>query len=338
MKYMVMECHPSYAILLDKEGRFLIAANLRYEVGQEVTNPVLMKKPSSSGFRLKRVLISSAAAIAACLLLLFGMNYYESYMAPYSSIFLTINPEVRMDLNRNGSVVGLAGTNDDGETLIEGYEWKGKDKVTIADELVDRAIEMGFLSEGGRVSFSIDTPDEAIFQEYGVELRSKVTEHLDGRITVEIEIFDYSNSSESSKEEQPEKVSSSPSSLPEKSSAVTSDKTSSQIVSSSSGGKGESDFKPTAGSISDHTPSSSKPSGSNTDYSDSDYGENSSMASSQPPASSKPVSDNTNYNDGNTNYNQENQNENETDDTDYSSEEQEDQESDYEEKESDEDE
>ena len=64
---------------------------------------------------------------------------------------------------------------------MEGYEGKGKDKVTVADELIDRAIEMGFLSEGGQVSFSIDSPDEVLFQEYGTELRTKVTEHLDGR-------------------------------------------------------------------------------------------------------------------------------------------------------------
>ena len=72
--------------------------------------------------------------------------------------------------------------------LLEGYDGRGKDKVTVADELVDRAIEMGFLSEGGRVSFSIDAPDEVLFQEYGIELRTGITEHLDGRIMVTIEL------------------------------------------------------------------------------------------------------------------------------------------------------
>ena len=76
-----------------------------------------------------------------------------------------------MDLNRHGTVIGLTGTNEDGIALVEGYDCKGKDKVTVTDELIKRAIDMGFLSEGGRVSFSIDTPDEVLFQEYGVELR-----------------------------------------------------------------------------------------------------------------------------------------------------------------------
>lgn len=47
-----------------------------------------------------------------------------------------------MNLNRQGTVVGLAGTNADGEALLEGYDGRGKDKVTVADELIDRAIEM----------------------------------------------------------------------------------------------------------------------------------------------------------------------------------------------------
>lgn len=98
-----------------------------------------------------------------------------------------------MNLNRQGTVVSLTGTNEDGKALLEGYEGKGKDKVMVADELIDRAIDMGFLSEGGQVSFSIDTPDEVLFQEYGTQLRTEVTEHIDGRITITIEIMDGKN-------------------------------------------------------------------------------------------------------------------------------------------------
>lgn len=188
MTYMVMECYPSYAILLDEEGRFLKAANLNYTVGQIVEKPVLMREEAR---RTISVWIGSGiAAIAACFLLIFGIFYYQNYLQLYSSIYLTINPEILMDLNRQGEVISLVGMNEDGKDLLEGYDGKGKDKVTVADELVDRAIEMGYLSEGGRVSISIDAPDEAVFQEYGVELRTQMTEYLDGRISVIIEVQD----------------------------------------------------------------------------------------------------------------------------------------------------
>ena len=211
MSYLVMECHPGYAVLLDEEGRFLKAANLQYEIGQTVYDPVLMKETPEKQRHTGRWISSGIAVIAACFLLFFGFSYYQNYMQPYSSIYLTINPEVQMDLNRQGTVVALTGTNEDGETLLEGYDGNGKDKVTVADELIDRAIEMGFLSEGGQVSFSIDSPDEALFQEYGTELRTKVTEYLDGRITITIEIM---NHNDGQREENPESSSSPNSSQP----------------------------------------------------------------------------------------------------------------------------
>ena len=141
MNYLVMECHPGYAVLLDEEGRFLKAANLRYETGQTVYDPVLMKETPERQRHTVRWISSGIAAIAACFLLFFGIGYYQNYLQPYSSIYLTINPEVQMDLNRQGTVVGLTGANEDGETLLEGYDGKGKDKITVADELIDRAIE-----------------------------------------------------------------------------------------------------------------------------------------------------------------------------------------------------
>ena len=197
MKYMVMECHTGYAILLDEEGRFWKAADLHYEVGQTVENPVLMKQPQPSGRRrITRLVSSTVAAAAACLFLIFGFSYYQNYLRIYSSIYLSINPEVQMDLNRYGNVVRLTGTNEDGAKLLEGYSGRGKDKLTVADELIDRAIEMGFLSEGGQVSFFIDSPEDALFQEYGTELRTEINEHLDGRITITIEIVNYQDTPE----------------------------------------------------------------------------------------------------------------------------------------------
>ena len=197
MKYMVMECHTGYAVLLDEEGRFWKAADLHYEVGQTVENPVLMKQPQPSGRRrITRLVSNTVAAAAACLFLIFGFSYYQNYLRIYSSIYLSINPEVQMDLNRYGNVVRLTGTNEDGAKLLEGYSGRGKDKLTVADELIDRAIEKGFLSEGGQVSFFIDSPEDALFQEYGTELRTEINEHLDGRITITIEIVNYQDTPE----------------------------------------------------------------------------------------------------------------------------------------------
>lgn len=191
MTYIVMECHKGYVILLGEDGRFVKAADLHYQVGQTITDPVLMQDKKSHAPRTAWRIAAPLVAIAACFLLFFGFGMLQHNGNVYTSIYLAINPQVQMDLDRDGTVVGLTGINEDGRTLLDGYDGNGKDKITVADELIDRAIDMGFLSEGGEISFSIDTPDIVLFQEYGIELRTNVTQHLDGRITVTIAITDY---------------------------------------------------------------------------------------------------------------------------------------------------
>ena len=193
MNYLVMECHTSYAVLLDEEGRFVKSANLNYEIGQTVRNPVLMRDKPLEKIKVKRKfptkIVSTVLAIAAIFALFLGGNYYQNNFMPYSSIFMAINPEVEMVLNRNGQVLEVSGVNEDGVALLEGYEPPSEDKVEVANDLVDRAIEMGFLAEGGRVSIAIETPDQVLFEQYGVELRNE----LDGRISITIEITDLEN-------------------------------------------------------------------------------------------------------------------------------------------------
>ncbi len=302
MSYLVMECHPGYAVLLDEDGRFLKAANLRYEVGQTVYDPVLMKETTERQRHTMRWISSGIAAIAACFLLFFGIHYYQKYLQPYSSIYLTINPTVQMDLNRQGTVVRLTGINEDGKALLEGYDSKGKDKVTVADELIDRAIEMGFLSEGGQVSFSIDSPDDALFQEYGTELRTKVTEHLDGRITITIEI---TNHQDGQGQESPENSSSSTPSQP-----------------SSSQPESTLPSSPEPSRPGNVPPTSS----GSTDYDDTDYDLNDNNSTNYvPPSTSTPPADTdydpddegvANYTDGNTDYDPSNGTDDDSDDDD----------------------
>ena len=307
MRYLVMECHPGYAVLLDEEGRFLKAANLQYQIGQTVYDPVLMMETPEKR-RVMPWISGGIAAIAACFLLFFGVNYYQNYLQPYSSIYLAINPEVQMDLNRQGTVVELTGTNEDGDALLEGYNGKGKDKVTVADELIDRAIEMGFLSEGGQVSFSIDSPDEALFQEYGMELRAGVTEHLAGQIAVNLEIVNRKNGQG---QENPENSSSPSTSQPPAESTFLPEPSQPETAppaSSSPADYDDTDYGPNNDGVTDYTPSASSAppadtdygpgSDGVTDYDDTDYGPNNDgVTDYTQPASSAPPAD-TNYSSG----------------------------------------
>lgn len=184
MKYLVMECHFSYAILLDEEGRFVKAANLHYEVGQTVTDIVEMKEPEPVK-KINFKWISGLAATAACFLFLVSMFLNNQ---TYASVFMVINPEVRIDVNRKNVVVGLEGVNEDGEDLIEGYSYKKKSLEPVMDELVDRAIDMGYLSDGEQITLTLDAKDDEWIVTTGTVLQTHIDQYLTDKITVTVDI------------------------------------------------------------------------------------------------------------------------------------------------------
>ena len=84
--YLVMEIHSAYAVLLDNEGRFVKAANMGYESGDVVRNPVLLKYPQDHRKRLHRM-IRISAGIAACICFaIFGIYEYQYMFTPYGSV------------------------------------------------------------------------------------------------------------------------------------------------------------------------------------------------------------------------------------------------------------
>ncbi len=75
-----MEVHPAYAVVLDEEGRFLKAANLRYQVGDTVRDIVELRRPKEKRPALWKPL-SGVAGLAACLCLVF-FGYYQPNFVP----------------------------------------------------------------------------------------------------------------------------------------------------------------------------------------------------------------------------------------------------------------
>ncbi len=188
MKYIVMECHLGYAVVLDEDGRFLKVANFNYEVGQTVTDIVEMQTPQPVPKKKKsNRWLYSLAAMAACLVLIFS-SVLQMWQAPHASVFMSINPRVRIDVNRRDIVVGLDGVNDDGDKLIDDYDYKKKELSLVMDELVDRAIAMGYLHEGGRISLVLDADSDEWIVSHIESLAISLDNHLSGKLSVTIYI------------------------------------------------------------------------------------------------------------------------------------------------------
>ena len=187
MKYMVMECHPGFRVVLDENGSFIKAVNMHYEQGQTVEDIIpldIRKKEENKPLKLKYFI----TAMAACLIIVITSLVSMTDKAVVS-VYLTINPEVRIDINKKDEVVNLVGVNQDGKDLISGYEYKKKNIDIVMDELIDRAIEMDYLHEGGKVTLTLDG-DEKWITEKGKEISDTLNETFNAAWSVTIEVED----------------------------------------------------------------------------------------------------------------------------------------------------
>ena len=184
MKYLVMETHPAYAVVLDEEGRFLKAANLHYQVGDTVQTIVELRQAKPRSPALWKPL-SGLAAAAACLCLVF-FGYYQPNYTAYGTLRIQINPDVEMTVSRTDRVLDLEGLNADGEDLIEGYDYRGKDRETAAGELVERAIDMGYLSDGDTISVTVRSDDADWQAREEAQIQAQLEERYGATIVIQL--------------------------------------------------------------------------------------------------------------------------------------------------------
>ena len=119
MKYLVMECHPGYAVVLDDAGRFKKVANLNYEVGQTLDEVIKLIPAKKESFYQKKW-VKTAIGAVACFLAVIGI--WQTVGTPYGSVRMQINPDISMTVNRVDQVIDIVPMNADGEDLIADYE------------------------------------------------------------------------------------------------------------------------------------------------------------------------------------------------------------------------
>lgn len=190
MTYLVMECFKSYSVVLDSEGRFLKVANLNYEVGQtldrvyEIEEQVKEEKQEKTIYWKKHI---GLLTIAAAFLLIFS-NFYNLSNQMIGSVFMKINPEVRMDINRKENVINIEGLNPDGIDLINGYEYENKNIDLVIDELIEIAINKGYLYDQGKINIKLDGEDSTWVDKKKVEIDNHLNTHLKENISIEIKL------------------------------------------------------------------------------------------------------------------------------------------------------
>ena len=268
MKYLVMETHPAYAVVLDEEGRFLKAANLQYQVGDTVQTIVELRQARPRATALWKPL-SGLAAAAACLCLVF-FGYYQPNYTAYGTLRIQINPDVEMTVSRTDRVLDLEGLNADGEDLIEGYDYRGKDRETAAGELVERAIDMGYLSDGDTISVTVRSDDADWQAREEAQIQAQLEERYGATIVIRLGDGAADQSQSAAAPEEPAEVvvpvvPQNPEQTPE----------TAADPSAGSGGQEDTDYGPNADGVTDYNDTDYGPNADGvTDYADTDYGPN----------------------------------------------------------------
>ena len=104
--------------------------------------------------------------------------YLPNYTA-YGTLEMQINPKVQLTLSQTENVLDLKGTNQDGERLVEGYDPEGKNRETVVEELTDKALEMGFLTDGDQIAISVDSSDRDWREHLEQQAIDSLQEHVD---------------------------------------------------------------------------------------------------------------------------------------------------------------
>ena len=214
------------------------------------------------------------------------VHFDHNYTA-YGTLRIQINPDVEMTVSRTDRVLDLEGLNADGEDLIEGYDYRGKDRETAAGELVERAIDMGYLSDGDTISVTVRSDDADWQAREEAQIQAQLEERYGATIVIRLGDGAADQSQSAAAPEEPAEVvvpvvPQSPEQTPE----------TAGDPSAGSGGQEDTDYGPGADGVTDYNDTDYGPNADGvTDYADTDYGPNSDGVTDYTDTSSGPYYD-----------------------------------------------
>lgn len=96
---------------------------------------------------LKRKLTIVAVTLLLALTV-FGCKSTSSSKEQNGKILLSVNPEIEIEYDKKGKVIGVRGVNDDGREVLSGYTgYVGKSVEAVTEELVDRINRAGYFDD-----------------------------------------------------------------------------------------------------------------------------------------------------------------------------------------------
>ena len=126
-----------------------------------------------------RTILALAIALMSLALVIIGCGTAKSAVA--GTMILSINPEIEIDYDSDGIVVGLEGNNDDGKAVIEGYSYEGKICHVVAGELVSKIYEMGYFANNiEEIRLDITQGSKLPSEQFVADIRNAIKSATEG--------------------------------------------------------------------------------------------------------------------------------------------------------------
>ncbi len=171
MNYLVIEVYTNYAIVLDCKKNYIKVVNKNYTVGDKIFDIVPIKKIEKK----KKLPIFPFTGFFASFLLFFVLNI-TLFHKPYAKIYITVNPEIELELDEKQKVLKVNSMNEDGKRLIQGYYYKNKDAYEVTEELLDKALSLGMINKNKEVLLEIDVKDEIWYSDVSFNFSDEFSE------------------------------------------------------------------------------------------------------------------------------------------------------------------
>ena len=179
-KGVVLSVNKFSITLLTPDGEFDKSRRLprNYEIGEEISyHPT--ENPLKSFLSFPVIQTAVISAVVTCLMLFsIVIPRFSTHVSAYMTI--DINPSIELGVNDELQVVELRGINADGKRVISHIqEWKNEDVSDIAEEIVLKTKELGYMNDSTReiiVSKTMIEDDKKLDKQLNQEIKGFTSE------------------------------------------------------------------------------------------------------------------------------------------------------------------
>lgn len=177
MKILIVEINDDISTVLNDEGEFMdvptqdgwqCGMELDYEPGNaEKLNTEEKSSVKVKKFSFKRI-VAIAAAVVACLGIAVGIQlFYSNINTVTTYVEVSINPAIRISVNKNRKIIGIDGINNDGMELVSKLNSTNRLNEELA-QIINQAVDDGYFA-GGNKQVSIIVADDDTVQAEQIE-------------------------------------------------------------------------------------------------------------------------------------------------------------------------